>query len=141
MTLETTSTPSTLSTRKITPNLVVSNVERSLTFYEQVLGFSRGMTVPGQPPFAFASVTCGPVEIFFNDRSALAKDAPQLGDRSPGGGNSMFIEVDGVDALHDRIASRVRIVMALVTQWYGMREFACEDPDGYLIIFAERAQE
>jgi hypothetical protein len=28
--------------------------------------------------------------------------------------------------------------MPLVTQWYGLREFAIVDPDGYVITFAER---
>jgi hypothetical protein len=28
--------------------------------------------------------------------------------------------------------------MPLVTQFYGMREFAIEDPDGYVITFAQR---
>ena len=30
------------------------------------------------------------------------------------------------------------MVMPIVTQFYGMREFAIEDPDGYVITFAER---
>jgi len=30
--------------------------------------------------------------------------------------------------------------MPLVTQWYGMREFAIKDPDGFVITFAERAR-
>jgi hypothetical protein len=53
----------------------------------------------------------------------------------------MFIELDGggsVDALHLRLQPAVKVVMPLVTQWYGMREFAIEDPDGYVITFAER---
>ena len=28
--------------------------------------------------------------------------------------------------------------MPLVTQWYGIREFALTDPDGYVITLAER---
>ena len=32
--------------KKLTPNLLVANVERSLAFYVDVLGFERGMTVP-----------------------------------------------------------------------------------------------
>ena len=50
----------------------------------------------------------------------------------------MFIEVDGIDALHDRVSPRVTITMPIVNQWYGTREFAIEDPDGYVITFAER---
>jgi uncharacterized glyoxalase superfamily protein PhnB len=32
-------------------------------------------------------------------------------------------------------------MMPLVTQFYGAREFAIEDPDGYLITFAQRIQQ
>ena len=31
--------------------------------------------------------------------------------------------------------------MPLEVKWYGMTEFAFEDPDGYLITFAEREAE
>jgi catechol 2,3-dioxygenase-like lactoylglutathione lyase family enzyme len=124
--------------RKLTPNLIVSSVDQSLSFYEQVLGFTRGMTVPDHAPFVFASVTSGPVEVFFNDRSKVAKESPQLAGKPIGGGNTMFIEIDGIDSYHDEIKARVKIVLPIVTQWYGMREFAIEDPDGYVMTFAER---
>ena len=128
----------TLTATKITPNLIVSNVERSLAFYSDTLGFGRGMTVPEQSPFAFASVTSGAVEIFLNDRSTTAKESPQMAGLATGGGNTMFIEVEGVDALYERLKPTVKIVMPIVTQWYGVREFAITDPDGYVITFAER---
>src|SRR5262249_37415063 len=93
--------PQQLIATKLTPNLIVSNVERSLAFYEEILGFARGMTVPEQSPFVFASVTSGPVEIFFNDRSTVTKESPQMAGLAFGGGNTMFIEVTGIDAVHD----------------------------------------
>lgn len=54
--------------------------------------------------------------------------------------NHVFIEVQDIDALHDRIKTQAPIVMAIHTQWYGMREFAITDPDGYVITFAQRVQ-
>ena len=125
--------------KKLTPNLLVANVERSLAFYEGVLGFARGFTVPEQSPFVFASVTGEPVEIFFNDAASAIKEYPAFGGKPLGATGTMYIEVEGVDALHDRLkAASVPIVMPLVTQFYGMREFAIEDPDGYAITFAQR---
>ncbi len=125
--------------KKLTPNLLVANVERSLAFYENVLGFERGLTVPDQSPFVFASVNGGPVEIFFNDAAAAIKEYPAFAGKSLGTTGTMFIEIEAVDALHDRLkAANVPIVMPLVTQFYGMREFAIEDPDGYVITFAQR---
>jgi uncharacterized glyoxalase superfamily protein PhnB len=124
--------------KKLTPNLLVANVERSLAFYEGVLGFERGFTVPEQSPFVFASVTGGPVEIFFNDAAGAIKEYPGFGGKPIGATGTMYIELEGVDALHDRLKATVPIVMPLVTQFYGMREFAIEDPDGYVITFAQR---
>jgi len=127
---------------KLTPNLIVGSVERSLAFYVDVLGFARGLSVPEQPPLVFASVTSGAIEIFFNDTAAALKEHPDwAGKVKPSAANSMFIEVaDGgsVDALHDRVKSRAKIVMPLTNQWYGMREFAIEDPDGFVLTFAQR---
>ena len=127
--------------KKLTPNLIVASVERSLEFYTSVLGFERGLTVPDQPPLVFASVVSGPVEIFFNDTAAVLKEHPEAAGRPiVAMGNSMFIEVEGIGALHDRIGERAKIVMPLKDQWYGMREFSIEDLDGYLITFAERIE-
>ena len=118
---------------KLTPNLLVSNVERSLAFYVDTLGFERGLTVPDQSPLVFASVTSGTVEIFLNDAAVAIKEYPGFGGRPLGATGTMFIETQGVDALHDRLKAAATVVMPLVTQFYGMREFAIEDPDGYKI--------
>jgi lactoylglutathione lyase len=132
---------SKLSITKLTPNLIVSNVDASLRFYEDVLGFDRSMAFPEQSPFLFASVTSGPVKIFFSDRTTVINESPQMTDVAFGGGNIMFIEVEAVDDVHARIAPLVKVVMSLRTQWFGIREFAIQDPDGYGITFAERVAE
>ncbi len=124
--------------QKLTPNLLVMNLERSLAFYINTLGFERGVTVPDQSPFVFASVTSGPIEIFLNDAATAVKEYPAFGGKPLGATGTMFIELEGVDALHDRLQSSVKIVMPLETKFYGIREFAIEDPDGYVVTFAER---
>ncbi len=124
--------------QKLTPNLLVASVERSLAFYVDTLGFERGLTVPEQSPFVFASVTGGPIEIFFNDAATAVKEYPAFSGKPLGATGTLFIELEGVDALHDRLKSSVKIAMPLETKFYGMREFAIEDPDGYVITFAQR---
>lgn len=124
---------------KLTPNLIVANVERSLAFYIDTLGFARGMTVPDQSPFVFASVTSGGVEIFLNDAATAVQEYPAFAGKPIGATGTMYIETQGVDALHDQVKSKAKVVMPLATKFYGAREFAIEDPDGYVITFAERA--
>ena len=131
----------TLQFGKLTPNLLVDDVERSLRFYEDTLGFTRGFTVPEQRPFVFGSVASGAVEIFFNEKNTATKEYPAFAGKAIGLTGTMFVELQGsggIEPLHERLKAMVPIVMPLVTQWYGVKEFAIADPDGYLITFAER---
>jgi uncharacterized glyoxalase superfamily protein PhnB len=133
----------------VTPNLVVSSVERSLAFYRDVLGFSVTATVPdpgapgGGGPLAFAWMQRDGVSVFLNSVASVQEHAA-LASRAIGGTATLFIVVEagdvaqGIDALFASIAPRARVVMALKDQFYGMREFGIEDPDGYVIFFAQR---
>jgi catechol 2,3-dioxygenase-like lactoylglutathione lyase family enzyme len=126
---------------KNTPNLMVADLNRSLAFYRDLLGFSLVTTVPDKPPFVSAILQAGGVEIFLNDLNAAMKEHPDFANQPRVAfGHSMFIEVDGIDALHDQLNGKAPIWMPIVTQWYGMREFGIADPDGYLITFAQKAE-
>ena len=127
--------------KKLTPDLVVRNVEASLTFYRTVLGFELGFTVPDAPPYVFGSVTSGGVEIFFNDQKAVFEEYPALGAKPIGGSLTLFIEVEGIDDLLRRVQQHgAKITMPMKDQFYGMREFAFEDPEGWVITFAQRIE-
>ena len=125
--------------KKLTANLVVSSVERSLAFYRDVLGFAVGHTVPETSPFVFASVESGPVEVFFNAREPMVQEYPAIKDQPIGGTLTLFIEVEGIQQAYEALKERVAVVMPLEKKWYGVTEFAFTDPDGYVITFAERS--
>jgi catechol 2,3-dioxygenase-like lactoylglutathione lyase family enzyme len=125
---------------KLTPNLIVSDVGRSVAFYRDVLGFTVGATVPDASPYVFAIVQSGPVEVFLNAPEPAIAEYPAFKDRPIGGTLTLFIEVVDIARAHESLKDRVKIVMPLEHKWYGVTEFAFEDPDGYLITFAERDQ-
>ena len=128
----------------VTPNLVVSDIDRSLSFYREVLGFSVVTTVPEAAPFVFVWVQRDDVSVFLNTVGSVKEDLPDLAARSIGGTNTLFLMIDapspaeGIDALFDLVKSKARVVMPLKDQFYGMREFGIEDPDGYVIFAAQR---
>lgn len=126
--------------KKLTPNLVVSRVERSLAFYCDVLGFARTGTVPEESPFVFAVVQSGPVEIFFNAQGPAVDEYPALAGKPIGGTLTLYMEVSGVEKLYDDLKGRVKVTMPLDKKFYGVTEFAFEDPDRYVITFAERTE-
>ena len=122
----------------VTPNLLVSNIDRSTAFYRDVLGFGVKQTVPDVAPFVFVWLERDGVAVFLNDPKAVEKDIERATARPFGGSATMFFVVTGVDDYHATVAPQAKIVMPLKTQFYGMREFAIEDPDGHLLTFAER---
>lgn len=124
--------------RKLTPNLVVSNVERSVAFYRDVLGFAVEASVPDAAPFVFAWMKRGSVDLFLNAPEAAIEEYPAFKDRPIGGTLTLFFETAGIREAYAALEGKVKVVMPLEVKWYGMTEFAFEDPDGYLITFAER---
>lgn len=124
---------------KLTPNLIVSNVEQSVAFYRDVLGFTVAMTVPDAPPLVFAGVTSGDVEVFFNAPEAAFEEYPAFRNLPLGGTLTLFFEVTDIEEAYATLAPKVRVVMPLEKKWYGMTEFAFLDPDGYVITYAQRS--
>ena len=128
-----------MSFQSLTPNLIVADMDRSAAFYHNVLGFEQAKTVPEKPPYVFVSVQQGGVVIFLNAAQPLKPGAPvPLAGQPAAGTNSMYIKLRGVDELAARVEKHgIKPVIAMHKEFYGMKEFAVLDPDGYLIIFAE----
>lgn len=124
--------------KKLTPNLIVSNVEQSLTFYCDVLGFTKADTVPEQSPYVFAIVQSGPVAIFLNAPGPAVEEYPAFADKAIGGTLTLYMEVSDVETIYENLKARVKVTMPLEKKFYGVTEFAFEDPDGYVITFAQR---
>jgi len=124
--------------KKLTPNLIVSNVEASLKFYREILGFEPAMTVPDESPYVFAGVSNGSVEIFFNDQKTVAHEYPNLA-ASIGASLTLYMEVDSLQEVLERVQKAgQKISMPVTEQFYGMKEFAFEDRDGYTITIAQK---
>lgn len=124
---------------RLTPNLVVRDVEKSIRFYCDELGFELDKHVPNQPPFVFASVRAGGVEIFLNQYETAVEEYPAFAEKPLGGTLTLFLLMQGIDALYHEICSNgVKVVMPIETKFYGVREFAITDPDGYILTLAER---
>ena len=128
----------------VTPNLIVSDIDRSLAFYRDVLGFTVFATVPEAPPFVFAWMQRDTVHVFLNTVGSVKDEHPGLVARGLGGTATMYIMIEaaspgeGIDALFESVRSKARVMMPLKDQFYGMREFGIEDPDGYVIFVAQR---
>ena len=94
----------------VTPNLIASDVSRSVAFYRDALGFTMGETVPDAPPFHFAWMRRDGVSVFLNSVESVRSEHRDLGSRPIGGTATLFIilEADdvagGIDALYASVS-------------------------------------
>jgi len=112
------------------PEFFVRDVERSVAFYTERLGF----TVLRQEP-DFAVVALGQSHVLL---AAEAHTSRALLDAGPRGiGLNVRIMVDDVDALYRRAkAGGVPVTQEIADRSYGLRDFIVADPDGFCLRFA-----
>lgn len=125
--------------QKLTPNLMVEDVDRTVDFYRDVLGFTLAATAPEQRPFDWAMVTAGGAELMFQSRASLGGEVPLMRERDIGGALTFYVEVEDVEALYAHVKDQLPIIVDLHDTFYGTREFTAQDCNGYILGFAGRA--
>jgi uncharacterized glyoxalase superfamily protein PhnB len=122
---------------KLTPNLMVEDVARTLAFYADVLGFETVMTLPETAPYDFAIVRRDHVELMFQSRQSLSENVPALAGAAIGASQTFYIEVTGLRELYESLRGKLEIVVDLHTTFYGTQEFYLRDLNGYILSFSE----
>lgn len=125
------------SLTSVTPNLMVADVAATLDFYRRVLGFEAVMTVPDAAPFHWAMLRRDGVILMIQERANLTAEYPLLAERQPGGGLTLFLKVSDVAALFRAVEGQADICAPLHDTFYGTREFALVDCNGFILTFAE----
>lgn len=123
--------------KKLTPNLMVEDVQQTLAFYKEVLGFAVITTVPEQAPFDFAIVQREQVALMFQSRASLSDNVPALTGSPIGASQTFYIEVEDLLALYEQLRGKVEIVVDLHKTFYGTQEFYFRDCNGYILSFSE----
>jgi len=126
--------------KKLTPNLIVDDVNKTIEFYQSTLGcFELVLTDPKKGQFDWALMRCEDVELMFQSKKSLKDKIPAFPETESGGSVIIYIEVDSIEPLYNWIKDRVKVVSELSDTQYRMREFLIEDCNGFIIAFAEWA--
>lgn len=126
----------------LVPELAVSDWQKSLQFYRDVLGFRVDYQRPEE---GFAFLSLGQAELMI-DQIGIGRDFDNghLPDAPPfGRGMNLQIEVADVAALEASLnAHGIPLMLPMEERWYrvddqetGNRQFIVADPDGYLLRF------
>ena len=122
---------------KLVPELVVSDFDRSLRFYSEVLGFTVAYA---RPEDRFAYLDRDGAQLMIEQPTGRSFTAAELA-HPYGRGINLQIEVGDVAALYASVqAAAAPIHLPLEDAWYraddlllGNRQFIVQDPDGYLL--------
>lgn len=123
--------------KNITTELMVDDMDKSLIFYTDILGFNLIVSEPNKNPF-FVILQNGPVELMLYHRKQFSQEIPKFKDILVGGSIALYFGVDEIEKLYMRLKGKVKIIQELHTTDYGSTEFSFEDNSGYVLIFNER---
>ena len=133
--------------KKLTTNMMVEDINRTVDFYSDVLGFEFVMGVPedsqeivttmqkGQA-LGFAIMKCGDIEMMFQAKKSLTEEIPEFSAMEIGGSLTFYIDVEDVMGLYAELKDKVTIIKDMQTTFYGKQEFYIRDCNGYILTFA-----
>jgi uncharacterized glyoxalase superfamily protein PhnB len=126
-----------MNVKRITPVLLVKEIEPIVPFWVDRLGFTKTIEVPDGGKIGFVTFQKGTAEVMYQTYASVEKDAPPpMAAEARKGPTYLYIEVDNFDAVLAAMKD-VRIVMPVRTAFYGMKEFGVQDPGGHFITFAQ----
>jgi catechol 2,3-dioxygenase-like lactoylglutathione lyase family enzyme len=125
------------TTQAISPFFIVSDVDRTIAFYRDKLGFQTKFQQPDRNPF-FAIVGRDGAQIFVkSDKDTSPMPNPT---RNPSMRWDAYVYAPDPDALALEFADRGAVFSASLKDTHdGLRGFEICDPDGYVLFFGRPA--
>ena len=123
-------------TKKLTPVLMVDEIEPCLPLWIDRLGWTKTVDVPDGDKIGFAILTKDGVELMYQTWASVAKDLGPSHRRAQGTSVGLFIEVSDLDDIERRLAG-VPLVVPRRRTFYGMDEIGVAEAGGHTVMFAQ----
>ncbi len=134
----------------LTPNLMTEDVNASIEFYCNRLGFTylNGMLANSEQvaaeysaktPLQWAMLGRNGAMLMLQERSSIAGDYSPFAEMPVAASAAFYLEVEDLEKLLAGLGSDVEIVVPERTTFYGMREVWIHDNNGYVITLAQKA--
>ena len=119
---------------KMTPLLYVDEVEKSLPFWTQGLGFEQVMGLERDGKLLFALLQKGAQELMLNARALIQKESPAVAEFTKPGA-PVYVDVESLSPVHELLKTHEVVVPEHKTN-YGTSEIILREPGGNLVWFA-----
>jgi hypothetical protein len=123
---------------KITPVLMVEEIEKSLPFWIDRMGFTKTADVPEGDRLGFVILVKDGAEIMLQSIESVRKDSPQFVPQGQSCNVGLFVEVEDFADVLKRLEG-YQTALSERTTFYGMREIGVREPSGHIAVFAARA--
>jgi len=117
--------------------LLVDEIEKSLPFWVERMGFEKTVDVPEGDRLGFVILVRDGAELMLQTIASARKDASVFVPEGAASRASLFIEVDDFADVLKRLEG-YPVALPERTTFYGMREIGVIEPGGHNAVFAAR---
>ena len=111
-----------------------------MNFYKTVIGFVEVVSIPNDKGrLQFAIVAKDGQQLMFQERKNLCGEYPILATEKVKPSISLFLVVEDFAGFQKEIRSKTKLLVEEHTTFYGTKEFAIADNNGYVITVAEQS--
>lgn len=123
--------------KTITCNIMVENVANTVQFYEEKLGFKKVLSVPEESEnIEFAIMNKDSISLMFEEKNSLESEYPALKTDRIKPTFTLFITVEDVKKVYEKLKDKVEIAKELHQTFYGKDEFAIYDNNGNILTIS-----
>jgi len=126
-----------MNLESLTPNLMVKDVNATVTYYTKTLGFTLIDSNPESGELEWAYVMFNKVGLMFQEESSLKEEYPELKNAGGESALTLYIRVQDINELYNTLHNKVEVVKPMNTTFYGTEEFAIRDLNGFILTFSE----
>jgi uncharacterized glyoxalase superfamily protein PhnB len=123
--------------QKITALLFAEEIEPSIKFWEERLGFTKTIEVPDGNKLAFAALQKDNLELMYQSYKSADDDVGSIVKSVRQGPTFLYVDVENLDELIAAMQG-VEVTMPVRTTFYGSKEIGVKEPAGHIVIFAQQ---
>lgn len=122
-----------MTLKKMTPNLMVHNLQETVEFYTTILGFEVKLSLS-----KWVYPKKDHSEIMFQSAKTLLSEFPELLTANARGGVLiLFIQMDNINEYYEKVKDKVKIIRSPgVTPYNGANEFVIQDLNNTIFHFS-----
>ncbi|GHT08245.1 hypothetical protein FACS189432_01160 [Bacteroidia bacterium] len=136
---------------KLTPNLAVADIRKTVDFYNGKLGFELVMAVPetqdsideqfvNEKEYVYAMMKKDGAELMFQREDSFREDVILANKTAIGASASFFMQGKGIECFYNDLKNKDVELSEIKLTWYGIKEFYLKDNNGYILGFAEETE-